>query len=174
MTHEQSSLPADVAIGVIAGLVATKVTEFAQEALFKPMPTAIKKEEERVSPGPPPQVAAKKTAVWLGYKLNEKQVQFGGLAVHYGLGAAWGPTYGLLRRYSKMRPLGAGFVTGAAMSLIVDEALTPAFGFSAPSRAYPTITHVRGFIGHLIFGAVVALTAEALYRLVASDPDPSA
>ena len=174
MTPKQSSLPADLAIGVVAGLVATKLTEFAQEALYEPMPAAIKKKEERVSPGPPPEVAAEKTAGLLGYKLTEKQAQLGGLAVHYGLGAAWGPVYGLLRRHSKMQPLGAGFVTGAAMSLIVDEALTPALGFSAPSRAYPTITHARGLIGHLVFGAVVALTAEAIYRFTASDPDASA
>lgn len=167
-------MPADLAVGVVAGLVATKITEFAQAALYKPMPAAIKKREEHVSPGPPPQVAAEKTAGRLGYKLTEKQAELGGLAVHYGLGAAWGPIYGLLRRYSKMQPLGAGFVTGAAMSLIVDEALTPALGFSAPSRAYPTITHARGLIGHLVFGAVVALTAEAIYRLSASSPDPLA
>lgn len=174
MNQKQSSLTADLAIGVVAGLVATKVTEFAQETLYKPMPAAIKEKEERVSPGPPPKVAARKTAGLLGYKLTEKQAELGGLAVHYGLGAAWGPIYGLLRRYSKMQPLGAGFVTGAAMSLIVDEALTPALDFSAPSRAYPTITHARGLIGHLVFGAVVALTAEAIYRVAASDPDPSA
>ncbi len=174
MNQKQSSLTADLAIGVLAGLVATKVTEFAQEALYQSMPAAIKKKEERVSPGPPPQVAAEETAGWFGYQLTEKQAELGGMAVHYGLGAAWGPIYGLLRRYSKMRPLGAGFVTGAAMSLIVDEALTPALGFSAPNRAYPTITHARGLVSHLVFGAVVALTAEAIYRFSASDPDPAA
>lgn len=174
MKQHQTSLTADLAIGVVAGLVATKVTEFAQDALYKPMPAAIKKREERVSPGPSPQVAAEKTAATMGYKLTKKQAELGGLAVHYGLGAAWGPIYGLLRRYSKMQPLGAGFVTGAAMSLIVDEALTPALGFSAPSRKYPTVTHARGLVGHLVFGAVVALTAEAIYRFSASDPDPAA
>jgi hypothetical protein len=121
MDRKQSSLATDLAIGMLAGLVATKATEFAQAALYKPMPTAIKLEEKRVSPGSPPQVAAEKTAVRLGYKLSEKQAERGGLAVHYGLGAAWGPIYGLLRRYSKMQPLGAGFVTGTAMSLIVDQ-----------------------------------------------------
>lgn len=174
MERKQSTLLADAAIGVVAGLVATKLTEFAQRALYEPMPKAVKETEERVSPGPPPQVAAEKTAGWIGYKLNKRQTEVGGQVVHYGLGAAWGPIYGLLRRYSNMQPLGAGFVTGAALSLIVDEALTPALGFSAPSEEYPTITHVRGLVGHLIFGAAVALTAEAIYRFAASDPDPAA
>ena len=33
-------------------------------------------------------------------------------------------------------------------------ARTLALGFSAPSRDYPTVTHVRGFANHLIYGAV--------------------
>jgi uncharacterized membrane protein YagU involved in acid resistance len=81
--------------------------------------------------------------------------------VHYGAGLACGPVYGFLRRFSGMEPLGAGVVTGAAMSLLVDEALTPALGYAAPSRDYPTATHARGFIAHLLFGLVIAATAEA-------------
>jgi len=93
------------------------------------------------------------------------------MAIHYGLGVAWGPIYSLLRRHSRMEPVGAGLVTGAAMSLIVDEALTPALGFSAPSRDYPTATHLQGIVGHLVYGAAAALTAEAIYRLTDTAPE---
>lgn len=55
-------------------------------------------------------------------------------------------------------------------SLVLDEALTPAMGFSAHDREYPTLTHVRGFIAHLIFGAAAAATAEALYRMTGTAP----
>ena len=48
------------------------------------------------------------------------------------------------------------------MSLLVDEWLTPAFGFSAPNRAYPLVTHVRGFAAHVVYGLAVAATAELL------------
>lgn len=170
MERTTDTLLVDLVIGLAAGLVATKVTGFAQEALYRPMPESIKRREEEVRPGPPPRVAAQKTAEALGVELDEKQLKMAGMAVHYGLGLAWGPVYGLLRRYSRMDPLGAGLVTGAAFSLIVDEALTPAFGFSAPSQDYPMVTHVRGFLGHLIYGAVAALTAEALYRLTGMAP----
>lgn len=61
---------------------------------------------------------------------------------------------------------GAAFISGATMSLMIDEGLTPALGYSAPNRDYPVLTHVRGFAGHLVFGAVNAAVAEALYRLV--------
>jgi len=63
-----------------------------------------------------------------------------------------------------MTPLGAAVVTGASMSLLVDEALTPAMGFSAPSLDYPASTHVRGFVAHLAFGAIVAAIVETLCK----------
>ena len=174
MERTTNNLVVDVAIGLVAGLVATKVTEYAQEALYGVTPDTIKEREERVRPGLPPQIAAQKSAAALGLQLDEGQLQSAGMAIHYGLGMLWGPVYGLLRRHSRMDPLGAGFVTGATFSLIVDEALTPALGFSAPSRNYPTLTHLRGFVGHLIFGATAALTAEAIYRLTETTPNGNA
>jgi hypothetical protein len=44
----------------------------------------------------------------------------------------------------------------------VDEGLTPALGLSAPNLDYPLSTHLRGFLGHLAYGAAVAATAELL------------
>ena len=51
------------------------------------------------------------------------------------------------------------------MSILVGEGLTPLLGFSAPNRAYPLVTHLRGFAAHLAFGLGVAGTAEAVYWL---------
>ena len=122
-------------------------------------------------PAPSSQVAAEKTAESLGYSLDPRQRKLAGSAVHYGLGAAWGPTYCLLRRHGRMAPLRAGVLTGATLSLIVDECLTPTLGFSAPNRDYPVLTHVRGFINHVIYGAAVAVAAESIYRLAGAGPE---
>lgn len=92
--------------------------------------------------------------------------------MHYGLGVGWGPLYGLLRRYGAMEPVGAGIVAGVSMWAIVDEALNPVLGFTAPSRAYPTTTHLRGFINHLVFGLVLTGAAEAMYRATDMTPRP--
>lgn len=73
-----------------------------------------------------------------------------------------GPPYTLLRRWTNLDPVSAGLPTGAAMFLIVDEWMTPLFGFSAPNRDYPLSTHLRGFAAHLVFGLGVAGTAEAI------------
>jgi uncharacterized membrane protein YagU involved in acid resistance len=161
----------DLAIGLAAGYVATKATERAQMALWKVTPEAIQEKEQDVRPGPPPKMAAKQTAKWLDLDPDKQQMKMLSQAFHYGLGLAWGPIYGLLRRYSHMSPLGAGIVTGMSMSVIVDEALNPALGFTAPSREYPVTTHVRGFLGHLAFGLAAAATAEILYRATSRQPD---
>ena len=55
---------------------------------------------------------------------------------------------------------------------MVDEGLAPALGLSAPNRAYPAATHLRGFLAHLVWGAAAALAAEALYRLTGTAPRP--
>jgi hypothetical protein len=47
------------------------------------------------------------------------------------------------------------------MSLVADELMAPAFGFSASNLDYPLVTHARGFAAHLVFGLVVAATVEA-------------
>lgn len=74
-----------------------------------------------------------------------------------------------------MSPLGAAFVSGASISLVVDEGLTPALGFSAPSRDYPLSTHMRGFLAHLGYSFVAAAVAETLYalsdRAIQASPD---
>jgi uncharacterized membrane protein YagU involved in acid resistance len=65
-----------------------------------------------------------------------------------------------------------GLVAGASLLLVVDEGLTPALGLRAPNRAYPVATHVRGFLTHLVWGAVAALAAEAIYRPIGTTPRP--
>ncbi len=52
------------------------------------------------------------------------------------------------------------------MLLMIDEGLTPVFGYSTPNRDNPLLTQARGVAGHLLFGAVNAVVTEALYRLV--------
>jgi len=48
--REHGSLLEDVVTGLVAGLVATKVTGLAQQALYRPMPERIKRREARVRP----------------------------------------------------------------------------------------------------------------------------
>jgi hypothetical protein len=61
-----------------------------------------------------------------------------------------------------MNPAVAALLAGASLSLLVDEGLTPALGFSAPNRAYPVATHFRGLAARLANGLGVAAAAEFL------------
>ncbi len=156
------ALVADLGVGLISGYVGTKVMEPVGSKLYELESEADRQQEDQVRPGPPYQIAAQKTAALLGLTLSEQQFEKAGLLFHYGLGMSWGPVYLLVRRMTHLHPLAAGLATGASMSLLVDEGLTPALGFSAPNSAYPPSTHVRGFVAHLAFGLGVAATAEAL------------
>jgi hypothetical protein len=89
---------------------------------------------------------------------------FGVLAIQ------WAPLYPLLRRSTHLSPVAAGLTTGTAMSVIADELMTPAFGFSASNLDYPLVTHVRGFVAHLAFGLAVAATVEGGWALLKTRP----
>lgn len=155
----------DTGVGLIGGFVGTKVLEWVAVELYKMEPEEDQQREREVRPGPPYRIAAKKAAALAGKELDEDQVKKAGLAVHYGLGMSWGPVYTILRRKTGMNPVGAGLLTGAAMSIIVDEGLSPAMNFSAPNRAYPLSTHLRAFAAHLAYGLGTAATAELLTRI---------
>ncbi len=173
MDRRTGMLLVDIAVGLFAGLVATWATDLAQGPLRRATPDSAKRQEARVSPGPSSsQVAARKIAERLGRPADDRRLAPAAKAAHYGLGMAWGPVYCLLRRRGGMRPLGAGLAAGAALSLVVDEGLTPALGLSAPNRAYPAATHARGFLAHLVWGAAAALAAEAIYHAIGTAPGP--
>ncbi len=151
---------------MIGGYVATQVMERVSMKLYELEPEEDRQKEEEVRPGPPFYIAAKKTTEALGIELSEKHFQnLATYGFHYGLGMGWGPTYNFLRRWTDLNPVSAGLLSSAAMSLLVDEGMTPLLGFSAPNRDYPLATHLRGFVAHLAFGLGVAATAEILYWL---------
>ena len=164
---EVKELLKDAALSAAGGFVGTKVMEPVAMKLYQIESEEARQQENNVRPGPPFKVAAKKTMDLLGVELSEKQMQaLSKIGFHYGLGASWVPVYLLLRRKVSMKPVSAGLAAGAAMSLIVDEGLTPALGFSAPNREYPPVTHLRGFAAHLAYGLGVALTVEGLSRVL--------
>ncbi len=158
---------ADVAIGLFAGLAATQLTNVAQRPLKWLTPDRVAFRERLARPGASSSlVAAEKVTQQVGVSPSRRQMEFLGTAIHFGTGIAWGPVYGLLRRYVGLRPVGAALTSGAAMSLILDEGLVPVLGLSAPNRRYPAFTRVRGLLAHLVYGAAVGLADEGLGRLV--------
>ena len=155
----------DIGTGMIGGYVGTEVMEPVSMKLYE-LESEDRRKEDEARPGPPYLIAARKTTEALGIELSEEHLEkVATYLFHYGLGMSWGPPYAFLRRWTNLDPISAGLLTGAVMSLLVDETMTPFLGFSAPNRAYPLATHLRGFAAHLAFGLGVAATVEAIYWL---------
>jgi hypothetical protein len=151
----------DLALSAAAGYLGTKAMEPVSMKLYELEPAEARAREDAVRPGPPYRLAAEKLASLFGLQLSEQQLDRLSLVFHYGLAIQWAPLYPLLRRRTMLRPVAAGLATGAAMSVVADELMTPAFGFSVPNLDYPLVTHARGFAAHLAFGLAVAAVIEA-------------
>lgn len=164
-------LAADAAVATVAGYAATKVMEQFNMRTYPLEPEQDREREEAARPGPPFRLAAENlSGRILGIDLDEDQASKAGMAFHYLAGLSWTPVYMFLRRQLGWNPVTAGLVSGASMSLILDEAITPAIGASAPNREYPASTHVRAFASHLVFGLAVAATVETGWRLLGRRP----
>jgi hypothetical protein len=164
------TLLTDAALSVAAGYTGTKAMEPVSMKLYELESDTDREQEDAARPGPPYQLAAEKITGLFGLDLDDDQMTKASMAMHYGLAISWAPLYPLLRRHTPLGPVGAGLATGAAMSLIADELMTPAFGFSAPNRDYPLVTHARGFAAHLAFGLAVAATIETGWRVLRRRP----
>jgi hypothetical protein len=161
---------ADLALAPVAGYLGTKAMEPVGSWLYEHESQASREREEAARPGPPYRIAAQKTTALLGLNLSDAALDKAALAFHYGLAISWAPTYALLRRRTALGPVAAGLASGAAMSVIVDEGLTPALGFSAPNRAYPLAAHARGVASHLAFGLALAAVTETAWTTLRRRP----
>lgn len=160
----------DLATAWVGGYVGTKAMEPVSMKLYELESEADRAREDAARPGPPYELAARKVFGAAGMMLEGKALERASMFMHYGLALSWSPLYVLLRRRGRMSALGAGLSTGTAMSLIADEMMTPLAGFSAPNRAYPLVTHLRGFAAHQVFGLAVAVTCEAVWALRSRRP----
>ena len=160
----------DLALSAVAGYVGTKAMEPVSMRLYQWESDAARAREDAARPGAPYRIAAEKLSRLAGLDLDEKRLDQLALVFHYGLALQWAPLYPLLRRRTQLAPFPAGLLTGAAMSVVADELMTPAFGFSAPNLDYPLVTHLRGFAAHLVFGTAVAATVEAGWAVLRQQP----
>jgi len=166
----RANLLLDLALAPVTGYLGTKAMEPVSAKLYRLESETDRAREDAARPGPPYRIAAQKTAALVGLNLPDAALDKAALGFHYGLAASWAPTYALLRRNTSLGPMAAGLLSGAAMSVIVDEGLTPALGFSAPNRAYPLATHLRGVAAHLAFGLAVAAVTETAWALLRRRP----
>lgn len=160
----------DAILAAASGYLATRVMEPVSTKLYELDSDHDRAREDAARPGPPDRIAAQKITELVGLHLSDPALDKAALGFHYGLAISWTPVYQLLRRTTPLGPIAAGLAAGASMSVLADEGMTPALGFSAPNRAYPLSTHARGFAAHLVFGVAVAAVTETGWMLLRRRP----
>lgn len=123
---------------------------------------AVRRRESEARGGVPAlEVLAQEFAGMIGHPLSERERRMGGTILQWVTGIGAGAVYGALREHLPGRGIGRGLGYGAAFSVVVDEGIVPLLGLAPGPAAFPWQTHARGFLGHLVFGAVT----EALLTL---------
>lgn len=157
----------DAVTAVAAGYLATKAMEPVSMKLYELEPEEARRREDEVRPGRPFELAANNVLKRVvGIELDDQARSRAGMAFHYGAGISFVPAYMVFRRALGLAPATAGLATGAAMSLLLDEIVTPLIGASAPNRDYPLATHLRGFAAHLAYGLAAAAATETVWKLL--------
>lgn len=163
----------------LAGTTAAVVGGVAGSKLMDPVTTKLmqsaskrdlRREREASKGGSAPTVAARKAADVVGADLDKQEEAKAGSLMHYLTGVAAGPLYVWLRRGRGMSPLAAGLASGMALFVAVDEVANPILGTSGPPQAYPASTHLRGLVGHAVFGVGLAASAETVLALFGRRP----
>jgi xanthosine utilization system XapX-like protein len=153
-------------VGLLSGLVATKVMDLVTTVMYNAQSQADKDREKQAQSKPAFVVAAERTLGLFGVRLTEKSAQSWGSSFHWALGATGGAVYVILRAVTEWGPPALALAVGLGMFLIVDEAMNWVFGFSAPPDKYPLATHARGLVGHVAYGAAIAGVAEATFGVL--------
>jgi len=146
----------------LAGIGAAWVMNRATTAFYERQSEASKRREEEVGEGVAYAVVVQKAAALVGREVEPDRAERLGEAFHYAMGAVLAPGYVLLRRRFGLPPVTAGLAFGLSVSVVVDEVANPLMGFTAPPQAYPLVTHLRGVVGHVVFG----LTMAGLFELM--------
>jgi uncharacterized membrane protein YagU involved in acid resistance len=155
---------------VVAGLVGSLAQNlyFAWTRKLAPEPSP-----EVFAPVEPEQRHEQPTQT-VARRFKEHLVQAGPLAkperaaqlVHLAFGSAWGGVYGLVAgTLPSAAGVRGGVAFGAAVWLLSDDILLPAFKLAAWPHHYPVKNHVYAIAAHAVYGAAVAGTFEGLRRL---------
>jgi len=123
-------------VAAVAGHLATKVMELASIRLYALDSQQAHAHDDATRPGPPDQLAAEQTTRRLGIRPQGAALERARMAPSTtGLRSAGAAACHPATHDHPASPPAhsARLVTGAAISLLLDQALTPALGLSAPT-----------------------------------------
>src|SRR5690606_16194584 len=104
------------------------------------------------------EVAAEKFSRGLGLELSEDRNRKLGIALHAALGYGASVLYAIGREPYPALARGNGLFFGLMFFLLIDEGLNTVAGFTPPPHRFRPAPHIRGLVGHLVYG----FTAETV------------
>ncbi len=162
MSQPSANLAANSLWGAVAGFTATFALSAVSNAIYAQESNANWLREEWARKGKSAnRVAVDRLAGAAGVDLSKSQTTAAEGALHFGIGAGSGATYGAIRPHIPVNPIVKGLGFGTTLWLVADEGINPALGLTAGPAAFPWQTHARGLAAHLTFG----LATEALLSL---------
>lgn len=153
----------DAIRGGLAGAAATWVMDQVTTSMLQAMPADRRALEEAARPNGKGAVENLIDRIAeSGFPVPPEQRVTAMNVVHFGLGIVPGALYGVVR--SRVPGVGRlrGLGYGALLWAVNDEWLNTKLGLAAPPEAYPTETHVRGLVGHLVLGGATDSLIDVL------------
>lgn len=173
LTGRQQMDAGDVVIDALKGAIAGAIGVWALDKVTWAMwdrtdPEKLRQEEQEARPRgmDPAHVIANRAAEAMGTELTPRQPHPAGLAVHYAIGVVPGALYGALRHRTPALTTAGGMLFGLGLFVVQDEGLNPILGSSGNPTDYPAEAHVRGLVGHLVFGAAMHASLKLLDRVI--------
>lgn len=154
----------DLIRGAVAGIIGTWLMDLVTTALLQQQPKSVLDREEAARPQGKGSLdlMVDRIEKVAGFPLDREQRTMALDWIHYALGAVPGALYVFARQRIPGVGLTKGLAYGAILFVLNDEWLNWKLGFSGPPEAYPTETHLRGLVGHLVLGATTDVVADLL------------
>jgi hypothetical protein len=147
------------AAGVAATWIMTRVTTLMYEHENK---RAREREDRARGDKTAYEAAAEKGARIFGKTVTQKQRARFGNMIHWALGLGAAIVYAFIRTQLDSPDIRHGLLFGLVFWAVMDEGMTPLLGLTPGPMAFPWQTHLRGLVGHLVFGASVELALTLL------------
>ena len=157
--------------GAVAGVAATWLMDVATTGVQKLQPPEDARRERAAWPNGQPSVLnlVDLVADRLGISLDEPPRTAAANITHYALGAIPGAVYAVVRDLAPGIGAGRGLAYGTIVWAVNDELINTRLGLAGPWRAYPTMTHIRGLIGHLVLGVGTDIGIDLLGHVSGRD-----
>ncbi len=154
----------DLIRGAVAGTIATWLMDQVTKALLQDQSEAVTEKEKAARPDGQTSVElmVERIEETAGVELSDDQRALGQQLIHYALGAVPGALYVFARERIPGVGAARGLIYGALLFVFNDEWLNWRLGFAGSPGSYPTETHMRGLVGHLVLGGATDVLADVL------------